>query len=208
MEYLETNPYKEAVQALDMVREQIIRAEEEPSHWKWTLIALHTALQNFMMAALMGKSWLDVMSDDYLKKFQAVMQDPNKEIPDYRIKSFNNLYEAIQSDTMKIREGSKPFVSNEEQDDSVNRLGQMRDNFIHYKPVYYKIAIDIFPLIVKNCIDIIEFLAFESGNINWEENPTFADRTQNLINIIRQEAGYLKKRYPTEDSFLSMAKFT
>ncbi len=51
---IETNERIEAVRALDKAREELRRVLADPYYWKWVIIALHNALQGFMVLATQG----------------------------------------------------------------------------------------------------------------------------------------------------------
>src|SRR5688500_8603520 len=52
--YLSTNERKEAVDAIELTALFLEEAIANPDRWKWVMIALHNAVQAFMVLALKG----------------------------------------------------------------------------------------------------------------------------------------------------------
>lgn len=48
---LDTDEALEAVLSLEMVRDQLLKVEQNLHYWKWVIIALHNALQGYMVLA-------------------------------------------------------------------------------------------------------------------------------------------------------------
>jgi hypothetical protein len=61
---------------------------------------------------------------------------------------------------------SKPLILTDGQKWSINKLKkEFRDQFEHYQPLAWSIEIHGFPQIAIDVLDVIRFLAFDSGNI-------------------------------------------
>jgi hypothetical protein len=56
--YLRTDEVEEAISAIEMVAESVAGVKADIYRWKWALIALHSAVQGFMVLALRGSNGL------------------------------------------------------------------------------------------------------------------------------------------------------
>lgn len=178
--WLRTDESREAVLAICMVKEMLNRVSDEPYYWKWVVLALHNALQGFMVLALQGSDGLRVLKDDCAKAWLDAYERGDGNYPEPRLKSFLELYKGIKSDQMRIYGISRPFRPQGTQGRSVNLLNRLRNDFIHYTPKSWSLEISSLPMVVKDCIGVISFLAFESQNVVWHEE-SMEDETRNLI---------------------------
>jgi len=93
-----TNEKIESIISLEFVSEQSDMVSEDVFKWKWILIGLHNALQNFMVCALRGTENTNVLASKsalkWLEEFWNRMSD-NKhkwKYPKQRLDSFTNLF--------------------------------------------------------------------------------------------------------------------
>jgi hypothetical protein len=92
-----------------MVGEQLPRSAENPHYWKWVIIALHNALQGFMVLALRGTSNLNVLTKKSAEEWMAAYTRGDNRFPTPRLDSFLELYKKIQTDRMRMYVDSQPF---------------------------------------------------------------------------------------------------
>jgi hypothetical protein len=183
--WLSTDRALDAVNSLEMVYEQLAKTNRDPHRWKWVLIALHNALQAYMVLALRGSDGLNVLTDKLAKEQVDAWKQNSKILRPLRLDDFGNLYKKIQKRKLMLRgTSSKVFVPQGTQDESVELLQELRNDFIHF--VHGGLAIKLIglPRVVKDCIDIIDFLAFKCGNVLWYDD-TLEARTKELIEQIR-----------------------
>jgi len=62
----------------------------------------------------------------------------------------------------------------------------VRNNFEHFIPTGWSIEISGMPEIVSDLVDVIEFLAFSSGNPFWDTELDYERRIRNAIDTIRK----------------------
>lgn len=69
----------------------------------------------------------------------------------------------------------------------MNKLNELRNDFIHFLPKVWLIEVSGLPDIVNDCIAIIELLSFESGNIfsSQAEITKTTREIHNKINAIK-----------------------
>ena len=66
---------------------------------------------------------------------------------------------------MRLYNSSQVFIATEDHDESIKNLNKLRNNFIHFIPKAWCIEVSGLPLLIKNSLEVIEFLVFESNNI-------------------------------------------
>jgi hypothetical protein len=193
--WLRTDEYLEAVVSLEMVSDTLPKVMNDVHYWKWVLIALHNALQGYMVLALRGSDGLNVLTDKCRQKWIATRKRGHGAPLERRLDSFENLYKKIErDDLMLVLMHSQPFKSHGTQTESVELLKQLRNDFIHFLPKCLSLPVHDLPGVVNDCVDIIEFLAFQCGNILWyeKENET---KTRALIATIRTNLSELNDLY-------------
>lgn len=190
--YYRTNEKLEAINSLEFVAEQVDKVSDDISKWKWIIIGLHNALQNYMVCALRGTENTNVLtkksSTNWLTEFFNRIQSPKYKwkYPKERLDSFTKLFEKIQSDMMKKYYKGEAFKPTQAQINSVIDLNLFRNEFIHFVPKGWSLSIDGLSNLVLEIIDIIDFLAFESHNIIWKDESE-KSRTQNAITNIKNK---------------------
>ncbi len=163
--YLRTDDLTEAIKSLEMVEKLLPDLLHDLYVWKWVILALHSSLQGFMVAALKGSSGLAVLTDKSAEAWLKAHRAGSRTVPRQKLDSFPNLYKKIKTEKMLKYHGSKKFVSTEEQDWSVRKLNSLRNDFIHFRPMLLWIRKEGLPRITKECLSVIKFLAIDSGNV-------------------------------------------
>jgi hypothetical protein len=159
------------------------KVPDDPRYWIWVIISLHNSLQGFMVTALRSGLDLHLMSDQTRKKdrnawenYERCLQKGNNqgldELPltfeELALAPFMKLYEKIKrQDLMEERyTDSRRFVPTAEQDASVGLLHKLRNKYIHFFPHTNFLEVSGLPTMIRDCLEIIRFLVFESGNIS------------------------------------------
>ena len=169
--WFETNETQEAVLSLQMMSEQLdhLAKTGNKHYWTWIIIGLHTALNGFMVLALRGTNDLNVLPEKCAKQWLTAYDSNSGKYPEKRLDSFLNLYNKIKSEKMNLYTNSKLFIPKATQDSSVEKLNSLRNDFIHFIPKDWFIEPSYFIQIIYDCLDIISFLAFDCGNVIWNE---------------------------------------
>ncbi|MCD8549072.1 MAG: hypothetical protein LRY74_01090 [Shewanella xiamenensis] len=97
--WLRTDETEESVSALEMLRDSLVKVNEDVYQWKWAVIAAHNALQGFMVLALRNGNNLAVMSEKAAGQWLEAYRE-EKPLPEERLDSFLNLYKKIQGEYM------------------------------------------------------------------------------------------------------------
>jgi len=166
--YLRTDEAAEAVSAIEMVSESVEMASRDIYRWRWALIALHSGVQGFMVLALRGGNGLAALKNDVASAWLEA-HEKNLPPPEERLDSYENLYKKVKSDRMLMYDHSKKFAPRGSQGRSINRLKDLRDDFIHFVPRGWSLEVSGLPALFVDCLDFIEFLGWDCGNVIWHE---------------------------------------
>jgi len=162
--WLDTNYETEGERALQMTVEQLALVLSDPYRWKWVIIVLHNSLQAFLVYTVSGSDQLGAMTEKYQRKWREAYE--RGEIPSRKgeyLAPVKDLMERARN--LKGYTHTQPLPASAEQDLAVERLGDWRDRFIHYKPGGLGIEVSGFPGICLTCLDVIEFLVFKTGHV-------------------------------------------
>jgi hypothetical protein len=151
-----------------------------------------------MVCALKGSNRANVLKEEdksgYLSWIEGEQEKPDR----LRLADFLELYERIKSDRMLLYTDSKPFRPSGQQGASIKKLNSLRNQFIHFLPQGMSLLIDGLPDLIANCLDVIAFLAFESGNITWSDEQS-ERRTGTALQDLRSmlNSNYRSKAAPS-----------
>lgn len=191
--WLRTDEHEEAVSALESVAEWLHRVERQLGHWRWVVLALHNAVQGFMVLALRGSNGLRPLRDDLAEAWLKAYREGGQ-YPVEKLDSFLHLYKKIKSDRMLFYMHSRKFTPTGSQGRSIKKLHSLRNDFIHFLPRSWAIEVSGLPEICLDCLEIIEFLAWESGNIFWH-NQNLKTRTENALEDAKVALQHLDSLY-------------
>lgn len=153
--------------------------KEKATYWQWVYISLHSAVQAYMVLALTFSHSLWTYKKKDMEKWLE-NYDTNRPLPDCYLDNFLNLYKKTKSNKFLFYSNSVRFVPSKTQDWSMKQLNILRNDFIHYKYGGLTILSNPPYAIVTDCLDYIEFLAFQSNNIDWFEEH-YKNETERLL---------------------------
>jgi hypothetical protein len=172
-----------ALKVFCIFREKI---KEDEYYLKWAIIALHNALQGFMVLALRGTNSLLVYSEDSFKKWMKAYEKDEPVEDRLWMDSFKNLYKKIKSDNMINLDTSKRFIATSSQDYSIMKINELRKDFIHFFPKNWSIEISGIDKVFQDCLNIVSFLVNECGNILWK-NESLEKDVKAIINNLSKD---------------------
>lgn len=181
--FLHTDEVEEAVSAIEMVSESVAKTRIDIYRWKWALIAMHSAVQGFMVLALRGSNGLLALKDNSAAAWLAAYECGGQ-LPEERLDTYENLYEKVKSDRLLIFSHSKKFVPVGSQGRSIKKLKNLRDEFIHFVPKGWSLEVSGLPSIFADCLDLIDFLGWDCGNVIWHD-PSMESRAKAAIAAAR-----------------------
>lgn len=197
-EYLRTDHWMDAVFSLESATDFSRRVEADAAWWKWSVIAVHAAVQGFMVLALDRGNAIDVMKPAIAAKWLNAYSTGAK-YPDERMDFFLELFAKVKPPDGPSYIGSGPFVSRDSIDDSMKRLNDFRNDFVHFMPKSWSIELAGLPVIAKECVEVAEFLAWQSGQILWHDEA-LAERARIAFDTLRAELDRLELVYALEKS--------
>lgn len=150
--YLRLSEQTNALDYLEQAYSYILQTEVNAIAWKWVVLALHGALYGFAICALKGTNPDNVT---YMTNRGEI-----------RLISFGKALKRCQDPNwMRMTVMSKPLQLTDAQKMSILRLRQLlRNKFEHYIPKGWSIEIHGMPQIAVDILDVIRFLALETGN--------------------------------------------
>jgi len=171
-EWLQLEPLIDGVLSLEMTSEQAAFIRTDIVRWKWVVIALHNALQGFMVSALAGSNGFAVLRDKDVKRWHETRGKTQRSpMPKSKLKDFMELYELIKSDRMIRFIHSRKLNATPQQDASVLALHNLRNDFIHFTPRILAVETLGLPEICQDALSVIEFCGWNSGNVVWIQVP-------------------------------------
>lgn len=162
--WLRTDETEEAISALEMIAEAVPSLIADTYRWKWVIIITHNALQGFMVLALRHGNGLLALKDEIAAQWLKAYREGG-EYPVEKLDNFLNLYKKVKSDRMLCYGHSKKFKATPDHNRSVKKLNELRNEFIHFVPKGWSLELTGLPEICIACLEVIEFLGWESGNI-------------------------------------------
>lgn len=163
-----TNQLNNAFNDLEKLNTFYDLAQKDATYWKWVVIALHSALYNFMLLALMRTDMSGIWVENIRNK-QGRINLFNKKM---RLISFLQAFKSIQDEIqMKKYVGSEAFKPTAEIKQSMKLLNTTyRNQLVHYPPMGWSIEVDVIRELILNTIPILGFLISQSGNILLKED--------------------------------------
>jgi hypothetical protein len=141
-----------AIDYLEHAYRYIYETEKNINAWKWVILSLHGALYGFAICALKGTNPDNVTFET--KKGEKRL-----------IGFYESLKRCQDPKWMKMKVMSKHLQLSDQQKESIRILKEwLRNEFEHYMPKGWLIEIHGIPQIVLDVLEVIRFLALETGN--------------------------------------------
>lgn len=145
----------EEINALDYLEKShyfISIIDKNTRAWKWVVLSLHSALYGFAICASKGTNPDNVTYTTKKGKKRLI-----------------GFYDALKrcqnSSAMKMTIMSRNLTLTDQQKESIRKLKDLlRNNFEHYIPMGWKIEIHGMLKIAIDILDVIRFLAIDTGN--------------------------------------------
>ena len=192
--YLRTDEEEEATEALCMASRLADGLDRDLGMWRWVIIALHSALQGFMVLSLRHGNGLLALSD---KSYEEWMQAHEKGGPypsREKLDSYIGLYKKVKNADIGQLEGNVRFEPKGTEGRSIKKLDELRNEFIHFTPKGWSLEVDGLPSICIDCLRLVAFLGWETDNIFWHE-PSHRERAQLCWRKLRDQMEKLERLY-------------
>jgi len=140
-----------ALDYLEKAYHYICQTETNVFAWKWLILALHGALYGFAICACQRANRYNVAFKTKKGKEQLI--------------GFDKALELCQNPNwMRMYIFSKHLQLSKQQEESILRLKELRNEFEHYIPTSWSIEIHGMPYITIDVLEVIRFLALDTGN--------------------------------------------
>lgn len=191
--WLRTDEYEEVASSLEFLAYCSSKLESDVYYWKWVIISLHSGLQGFMVIALRDSAGLNILKDSIAAEWLRAYREGG-DFPIEYLDTFLNLYKKIKSNQMLKYVHSKRFVPERSQGKSIKRINWFRNKFTHFIPQGWSIEVSGLPQICLDCIKIIRFLGWSSGNVMWREHD-IKNRCERALAQIEKKLNSMKTIY-------------
>jgi hypothetical protein len=213
--YFSTDEGREAVSSLESTARFLAMVTDDPLMWRWAIIAVHSAAQGFMVCALAGSSNLGAY-DEASRKRRLTAQNAHHEalatgdaqaiyvaeqaafFGKVKLARFTELYDAIKEYDWPMRQftNSGVYEPSDAQDKCIADLNDVRNEFIHFKPITRGFVLRQFPAITAAGLDVVGFLLRDSNNIMWaHEGDPLHDRAEAALADAHQQLAIINERY-------------
>lgn len=191
--WLRTDEAEEAVAALEAAARFAHDVPTDLFGWRWTVLAIHNALQGFMVIALRDSAGLLVLPDDLAAEWLAA-HEAERDYPEERLDLFMNLYKKIKRVSIAQQLGATPFTPAGTQGRSVKRLNTLRNQFIHFLPASWSLDVSGLPGVCLDALDVVEYLASSYRDLLWHDD-THPARISDALNEARARLQSLEAQY-------------
>ena len=164
--YLRTDEQEEAVRSLEWAELQARTLAADAYAWKWVLIALHNAVQGFMVLALWNGNGLLALRPKVAKKWMEAYESGGQ-FPAEKLDEFLNLYLKVKDLENFHTVGAGPFVPTGTHDESMNYLNEFRNMFTHFTPKGWSLELAGLPQICLDALEVMNFLGLQSTAVLW-----------------------------------------
>ena len=177
-EYLETNEAIEFLDSLASLSYFLEHTQSEPKYWKWSFIALHMTIQSAMVLALRRTDGFGPLCEQKEKKYfeQLEATGEHQRLPDYLIK-FLQLYKKIKKEGKIQSAHGKPDISKGNEDQQMEFLNNVRNNYIHFTPKTWMLHVGTAPDLFLSLIEIPKYLVSQCRKFHW------IDETSQQVNF-------------------------
>jgi|BarGraIncu01122A_1022018.scaffolds.fasta_scaffold90785_1 hypothetical protein len=140
-----------------------------------------------MVLGLRGSNDFNVLSPAAAKDWLAAVEAGDPPPVDHkRLDTFLGLYRKVKSDRMLHFVNSKQFHPGKTHDRSMAMLNGLRNEFTHFLPKQWSLEVSGLPAICGDCLGLIEFLGWDSGNVIWIDGDVEVRARRALAEASRQ----------------------
>jgi hypothetical protein len=188
--WLRTDSFRETVSALEAFADDLRRVDHDAYRWKWAILSLHSTLQGTMVLALQASHGLHALREKDAIRWLDAHACGGPYPTDLKLDDFLSLYNKIKSDLMLTYIHSSKFRPHGTQGASIKKLNRLRNQFVHFTPGVWLLEIDGLPAICNDCLDIADYLAWQSNNVMWP-NSDLATRAEAAFKAARRSLASL-----------------
>ena len=177
--YLRTDEREDLLSSLKLIRVGARKCRDDVQFWKWIVVGAHSSLQAAVVFHLSFGNDLLVAKPAHAKKWLEAHRG-NRDYPDMHMDFFLELYRKAKSQQIL---GFR-LVTEESQDQSLERLLELRNEFVHLMPKGWSIELAILPGICLDLLAVVDALAQGPLGSRWEDDAQ-AEHFEGLLGECR-----------------------
>ena len=169
-QYLRTDERDDLLASLKLVCVSARECQRDIQFWKWILVGTHSSLQAAIVFHLSFGNNLLVAKPKYAKKWLEAHRTEGN-YPNMQMDFFLELYEKAKAqEVLGFR-----LATQASQDESVEMLVTLRNEFVHFMPKGWAIELAGLPGICLNALGVIELLLRGPMQKRWENEAQTAN---------------------------------
>ena len=181
---------QQAVKSLSLVLQMVKKSKVNIYYWRWVIISLQCAVQEFMVLWTQTFDEALIYNDNSREIYQKARNE-NQALPDkLQMLGFKPLYEQTKN---SFKEKHK-FEIGEKLNLSITKLGELRNEFTHFKPQGLGLSVYGLPMMCIQCLDFVELLGWKKTNA-FQGSFEFKDEAERYVYFIRKEIAGLGLAY-------------
>jgi hypothetical protein len=147
--YVRFDEFEDVLASTDLLAIVAPRLLEQPSNWKWMIIAAHNGLQGALVCAIRDSSGTNVLKKRSAKAMLTWLDNPAGPPPQEHLDDFIPL--------LKKYRKKYPCRGTIQQLRQIHKLhSEFRNSFIHFVPGGWSIELAMLPAIIRTGLDLIE----------------------------------------------------
>lgn len=177
--YVRFDQFEDVLVSTDLLALVAPRLQEQPSHWKWMIIATHSGLQGALVCAIRDTSGTNILKKNSAKARLTWFDNLVEASPPQHLDNFIPLVE-------KYRE-KYPDCITTQQFEQISRLHtEFRNNFIHFVPGGWSIESATLLATIRTSLDVLE-AAMHQHQVTMRLEKEAHCRLQQNLAVTREE---------------------
>lgn len=148
--YLHTDKLEDTIISLEMFSIAATRLSQELGHWKWIVLALHSAIQSAAVVCLSVGNDFEVARQSDVKKWLKAMSR-GVPPPDMKVDLFQNIVRKLEA--ARSVWGGLSLSDNEIE--SLKWLNELRNNFVHFMADEWSIELELLHCTSRDCMALV-----------------------------------------------------
>ena len=166
---MRTDEREDLLSSLQLVRVSARECRNDVQFWKWMLVGSHSSLQAAIVFHLSFGNDLLVAKPAHAKKWLEAHRSGG-DYPDMHMDFFLDLYEKAKShEVLGFR-----LITEVAQDESVKRLLELRNDFVHFMPKGWSIELAMLPGVCLHSLEVVAAIAQGPIQMRWETDAQAA----------------------------------
>ncbi len=181
-EYIRTDTTEDALSSLELASDFYDEGAKDDRYWKWFIVALHAGIQGLFALALENGNALLVQKPSVMVKMLSAYGAGGNH-PEPHMDNFLKLYKKLQCKENLRSTESLPLPLSSQQELAICNLNELRDEYLHFNAKSWSIERQLIVLQAKDCLDVANFIVFQSRTILWYDQSNHERAKTALIRL-------------------------